>query len=145
MTSRIVDVDIILLVKNWVWAATALGPIFGTDPMRIAARLDPTKSAVLPAARLSIATSTEPVPNHLSATVVSASVWATTEPAVWDATAALKARMQDSGIIQTWPLIGVVTGLEVSQGIRDIEDPEAPHLSRLLFAIRYFTHPLPSI
>lgn len=141
--SRILDFDLVAVIKEWAWIDPDLVTHFGDTPMRVASKLDPTKSAVLPAARLQRITTTEPVHNHLTGPVVEVSVWAQTPEDSFDAAAALRARMHDGGIIGK-STYGVITGLETAQGIRLLEDPDAPQLSRHLFATRYYCHPSPA-
>lgn len=143
MDGRIITVDALAIVMAWIEAdAVNLNATFG-DPLRIGSKLDPTGEATLPAARLSRITSPAAVPNWLMAPVIEVDVWANDEVASFNAAALLQARMHDLAILGTHAGLGVITNLEVAQGIRQLADEDAPKLDRHIFATRYHAHPLP--
>ena len=145
MTVRLVDVDLELLVIDWLIASADVLTMFGAAPAtRIAGELDPTKSAVLPAARVTRVSTTEPVSDHLTAPVVDVSVWAANKAAAFDGGALLRGRIHDRAIIGVHEDVGVVTGYETAQGLRPLHDPDAPLLSRYIFSTRLWTHPIPA-
>lgn len=139
--TRIIDVDVEALAVAWAIADPAVQAVFGTSPVRVAGGLDPTAPAVLPAARLQRVTDTDAVADHLSAVVIQADVWADDKAAAYDGAAALRARLHDPAIVGVHPQ-GVVTGVAKAQGIRQLEDFAAPHLSRYIFSVRIYAHPL---
>jgi hypothetical protein len=144
MTVRVIDVDLELLSIAWAIASTDIRAMFGAAPnTRVAAGLDPTKNADLPAAAINRITTTEPVSNHLTAPVLDVSVWAATKAAAYDAAALLRGRLHDRDIIGVHAGVGIVTGFETAQGLRPLADPHAPLLARYHFSTRYWAHPIP--
>lgn len=142
MVNRIIDVDIEAIVLPHILTDTDLQTIYGTDPMRVAGELEPA-DATLPAARLQRITTGRPAARHLSNPVLEADVYADNKPDAYDAAAALESVMLDQALVATHADLGVVTGIDTAQGIRELEDTEVPHLRRYIFSIRYYCHPLP--
>ncbi len=142
--TRLIDVDAETLAIAWAIADTDIQAMFGSDPVRVSGGLDPTQAAVLPAARIQRIATTEPVFEHLTAPVLEVNVWATNPPMAFDGAQLLRARLHDRAIVGVHAGLGVVTGLDTAQGLRQLAIPDLPLLARYTFAVRYFVHPLPT-